>query len=228
MGKITDFEDFCGRSNTASLNQALREFFELAADMRQRLDEQGYLLEGHLRMLFAPVAAMPLFSTAEHGLNASASGLRELIRLAERSEQKEQPRSQFSEKVKAYVAEHPLPHQESYTRHSLYFAALFGDYMEYEEDRYGRELVEHIRQHTSLDVVRLREVRRDICDLLHDEEDMERLEELFRQCFLSVTPMTSFVRGMTDALLSEPTSRDEETSKLIFQLMLDANLASED
>ena len=79
-----------------------------------------------------------------------------------------------------------------------------------------------------LDPAYLRELRRRVCELLGGEADMQCLEDLFRQGFLSVMPMAGFAQGVSDALLSVITSRDEETSKLIFQLMLDANLAYEE
>lgn len=220
-----DYGDFCGEDRSAELNRTIRDFFELAADMRSRLGEQAYLLDSHLQMMLEAVAVIPLFHVSRAGSNVG-SELNGIIRRVTQGEPDEA--NPLYEKVKAYIEEHPLPWRESYTRHSLYFAALLGDYAEGAAKKYRQELAEHIQTHTNFDAVRLRELRRSVCDLLGCETDMERLEDLFRQGFLSVMPMAGFVQGLSDAMLSVITSRDEETSKLIFQLLLDANLAYEE
>jgi len=220
-----DCEDFCGTDCSVELNRTIRDFFELAADMRSRLGEQAYLLDSHLRMILEAVAIIPLTHESRVGLGIG-SELNGMIRRVTQGEPEEA--NPLYEKVKAYIEEHPLPWRESYTRHSMYFAALLGDYAEGAAKEYRQKLAEHIRSHTDFDAVKLRELRRRVCELLGGEADMQRLEDLFRQGFLSVMPMSGFAQGVSDALLSVITSRDEETSKLIFQLMLDANLAYEE
>lgn len=225
MGSITGYADFYGRGDPASWNAALRDFFALAADMKSRLGDQGYLLGGHLQMLLSVVAAIPLAQVSLEGFGSGkelAGAIRRIMRGEPGGD------NPMYEKAKAYIEEHPLPWQESYTRHSLYFAALFGDYAEVAAEEYQWGLAEHMRTHAHLDTVKLEQRRSEICGLLNDSEDMVRLEGLFRRCFLFVVPMTGFMQGMADELLSVLMSRDEETSKLIFQLLLESNLAYEE
>ncbi len=50
---------------------------------------------------------------------------------------------------------------------------------------------------------------------------MEHLNLLFCQQFLIVKTMDIFLQGMTNQLLYSLTCRDRETSKQVFQLLLD-------
>jgi hypothetical protein len=72
-----------------------------------------------------------------------------------------------------------------------------------------------------LDICDLRELYSKICDLLGGEEAMERLNLLFRRRFLIADTMAIFHQAMTNQLLYSLTYRDRETSKQIFQLLLD-------
>jgi len=227
MSAFLEYGDFCGGEDAGRLSRSVRDFFELAADLRGRLGQKGYLLDNHLCILLGAAAANPVFSVSEQGFNNAGTELREVIRFVMRDE-KEGREHPLYEKAKAYIDSHPLPYQENYTRRSLYFAALFGEFAEHAAAEYRRALERRIQNDAIPDAAKLREVRRSICDLLGGEADMERLEDLFRQCFLSVTPMAGFIQGMADSLISEIISRDRETSKLICQLMLDANLAGQE
>lgn len=227
MSAFLEYGDFCGGEDAERLSRAVVGFFELAADLRGRLGKKGYLIDNHLCILLRAAAANPVFSVAERGFHNAGAELREVIRCVMQGEKdgREHP---LYEQAKAYIGAHPLPYQESYTRRSLYFAALFGAFAEHAAAEYRRALERRVQNDAIPDAAKLREVRRSICDLLGGEADMERLESLFRQCFLSVTPMAGFIQGMADAFISEIISRDRETSKLICQLMLDSNLAGQD
>lgn len=196
MSTFLEYGDFCGGEEAGRLSRAVGEFFGLAADLRGRLGPKGYLIDNHLCILISAAAANPLFSVAEQGFNHAGTELRELIRCVMQDEKEGRGHPQY-EQAKAYIDAHPLPYQESYTRRALYFAALFGGFAEHAAAEYRRALERRIQNDAIPDAAKLREVRRSICDLLGGESDMERLEDLFRQCFLSVTPMASFIQGIT-------------------------------
>jgi len=70
------------------------------------------------------------------------------------------------------------------------------------------------------DIVDLRDLYREIGAMLGGEEELERLNLLFRQRFLIVTPMAGFLQGLTGDLLYCLTYRDAETRKLTARLVL--------
>lgn len=65
-----------------------------------------------------------------------------------------------------------------------------------------------------------RELYRKIVEIV-GEPAMEKMNLHLKQCFLTVPLLTLFVQGLTNELLYCLTTRDEETSKQIFQLLLD-------
>jgi len=52
-----------------------------------------------------------------------------------------------------------------------------------------------------------------ICELLGGEEKMENINRLFHQRFLLTTPIVGYLQGADN--------RDRETSRMVFQLLLD-------
>lgn len=48
MNIFYEYESIFGKAETAHLDRALREFFELAATIRRRLGKQGYLLDKYI------------------------------------------------------------------------------------------------------------------------------------------------------------------------------------
>lgn len=53
---------------------------------------------------------------------------------------------------------------------------------------------------------------------------MERLNLLFRQRFLIVTAMQVYLQSMTNQLMYALTTRDRETQKQVFQIILDGRM----
>ena len=75
-----------------------------------------------------------------------------------------------------------------------------------------------------LDIAELRELYRKICGVLGCEEEMQSINSLFRQRFLLITPINACLQGLTDDLLYELTYQDKESSRTVFQLLLDRQL----
>ena len=215
-------KDFCGEDNAGKQEQSIWELFDLAANLRGRLREQGYLIDTHLRMLMSATETVPLNMVSEDGFLA-ASELRSILLYALWGEGRGRDHPLYA-KAKEYIDRHPTRLQERYTQKAFYFAALFGEFFEYKMIEYRNELEENIRLYAHLDPIRLQENRKRLCGLLGGESDIRRLEDLFRDCFLPVMPVDSFKQGLMFALLSELLSHDEESSRLIFQLILDAKL----
>ena len=102
---------------------------------------------------------------------------------------------------------------------SLYTAMLSGYYLEAMATKFYREQKSGLSD--VLDIIDLRQLYGRICELLGSEEEMEHIDRLIRQTFLLVTPMACYLQGMANGLLYDLISRDRESSKLMFQLLLD-------
>jgi hypothetical protein len=57
-----------------------------------------------------------------------------------------------------------------------------------------------------------------LCEELSGTEEMDRIDQLFRQSFMVVSPLAYWLQGATDSLLGDLISRDRESSKLNLEL----------
>jgi hypothetical protein len=108
------------------------------------------------------------------------------------------------------------------TNAALYETALMHDLLEVEAERFFKSQERNLAY--ILDIGDLHSLFRKICDLVGGEEAMENINQLFRQSFMLITPMVVFLQEFTNVLLENLTYRDKETSRLIFQFILDENL----
>ena len=70
------------------------------------------------------------------------------------------------------------------------------------------------------DIITLQELYQNICCFV-DEALMEELNQRLRRRFQTVSLQSAFLQGYADDLLYQLTWRDPESSKQIFQLLLD-------
>jgi hypothetical protein len=142
-----------------------------------------------------------------------------LLAPCEKTQCKDHP---LYELVKKYIDDHQLMYQEPNTKVSIYCSALTSDYLKYAAEQYFEEVENNFK--SVLDICDLYGLYVKICGLLGSEEAMESLNLLFQQRFLIATTMAVFLQGMTNQLLYSLTYRDRETSKQVFQLLLDDHL----
>ena len=108
------------------------------------------------------------------------------------------------------------------TRHSIYCALLVNVFLNFSVERYHEKLEDAYSR--AVDICDLRELFRSICSLLGSEELMEQLNLLFRQRFIIATAMQIYLQGMTNQLIYSLTTRDRETQKQVFQILLDEGM----
>jgi hypothetical protein len=196
---------------------SLQLFLELAQDIRIKLGKQGYLLNKYLSYLFevvnqtlVHVAASDGFEAASQ-LNSMCSGI-----VLGNPKYTDHP---FYEQVRKHIQTHPLDFQEPYTKITFYSSELHDRFMKTASERYFTERKEE--SISVIDICDLHELYANICGLLGSDEPLDRLNLLFRQRFLMVSVMTAFLQGITNQLVYSLSYRDRETSKQVFQLLLD-------
>ena len=217
MNVFYEYEGIFGRAEPAHLNRAMREFFELAATIRRRLGKQGYLLDKYISSVLDAANATLLHVSADSGLQSGAE-LRQLI-LTVMDGKRDYANHPMYERAKEHIEAHPLAYQERQTVLDAYCVALAGDYLEHATQSFAKE--QRKAMQPAFDIVCLRDLYRKISATIGGEEQLERLNLLIRQRFLIVTPMAGFLQGLTNDLLYSLVCRDAETSKQVFQLVLD-------
>lgn len=220
MNIYWEYEDIFGRAETTHLNRTMEEFMMLANSIRRKLGSKSYLLDQYISMLLEGAEAARLFTAAERGFGAM-SELRQMCSRAMEGKNDPEEHPLF-ETVREYIHSHPLDCQDDYTQRAFYWAALSGKFTEYVAKQYWYTLKE--AQRVRYDIVALRDLYRQVSMMLGDENEMERLNLLFRQRFLFVPAMLGFLQGVTNDLTQTLIVRDPETGKLIFQLWLDKEM----
>jgi ribosomal protein L31 len=197
-----------GSVSVDNLKRSFKEFLQQATEIRIKLGKQRYLLDNYLTYLFEATNGILAYEAASEGFETEST-LNSLCAEILRGDSKSNDHP-FYEQVKAFIDAHPLKYQESFTRLSLYDIMLSCSYLESVYEQYYTDLVTDIRDF--LDIVDLNNLYDKIC---------EALGGLFCQRFLIVKAMDTFLQGMTNQLLYSLTYRDRETSKQVFQLLLD-------
>jgi hypothetical protein len=217
MGGFEKEDDFIGDVSIKNMRCSIEELFVEARNIRRRLDKQAYLLDKYLTYLMESTNRTLAYEANTEGFD-SFSELRGICRDIIRREERNTDRP-FYEQAEDFIGTNPLGCMEVQTKVSLYTAMLLGYYLEamatksYREQKSGLSDV--------LDIIDLRQLYGRICELLGSEEEMKHIDRLIRQTFLLVTPMACYLQGMANGLLYDLISRDRESSKLMFQLLLD-------
>ena len=217
MNMFQEVNSIFGNDQTEHQKQAFDEFITAAKEIRTRLGKQAYLLDKYLSYLFEAANQKLAYDAASEGFDVAG----ELIGICAgiiRNEPRHTDHA-FYEQAKEYIDSHPLLFQEPHTLVSMYCSLLNRDFMKFAAKQFYSKVEDE--SIAVLDICDLHELYAKICDLLGGEEAMEKLNLLYRQRFLIADAMTIFFQSMTNQLLYSLTYRDRETSKQVFQLLLD-------
>ena len=71
------------------------------------------------------------------------------------------------------------------------------------------------------DIFHMDDLYQKMSDILGNDEDLSLLNELFRQCFFKYSMIDLFIQGFTNDLVYSLITRDMDSNRQVFQLMLD-------
>ncbi len=220
MNAFNSMEGMLGDTRTQHMNRTFAEFLEQSRFIRGRLGKQAYLFDQYLSLLLESANCKLAYDAASDGFDGEAPMFTMCLEIL-RHKPKDTANPVY-DTMKAYIDANPLPYQEDGTKRAMYCAMLSGDLIENAVKLFKEELTDRFRE--VVDIVDLRDLYRKICAILGSEDDMEKLQLLFRQRFLIATPTAVFMQGTADQLIYSLLHRDRETSKQVFQLILDEML----
>ena len=206
-----------GEVNGKELGIAFVELIELARAIRGKLGCRKYLLDQYLLRLLEMANSFSYLDLSDDGEEAGGQ-LRKLCRQAVRGEDAV-GETRIGSTVQAYVASHPYPFLENYTKIELYMADLADLYFEYAVERYAEE--QESRLLGGCDPLRANELYNMIVQLVGGETEMEQLNVLFAQRFLLVKPMALFTQAYVQDFVCALTYRDMQTDHTVLQILLD-------
>jgi len=215
---MNDFKSaLVGDLTHADMRRSFEELLVQAKEIRKQLGKRKDLLDRYLSCLLESARSAYADAASENGVE-TAQILRfictDIVLGKERF-----INYPFYQNAKSYIESHPIDCEDTITKGALYAIALTHDYLETEVKRFLHKQEKQLK--SSLNCVALNEVYRQICDVIGDEASIRNLDRLFRERFLIITSLAGFLQGMAGDLMFELTYHDRETSKPVFQLLLD-------
>lgn len=217
MNPYKTYEDFLGLDDPQRLQPNTDGWLPIAQGIREKLGGKGYLLDNYLAFVFEGLAHTKAMNAADAG-NDAATVLWNAIRCATAGDEERGRKNLLYPQVKEYIDAHPLPYQEEMTRQHIYYVMLAAHVSTYQLPEYIYQARPPVAK---MDIVRLRELYREIGTILGDFDPMEQLGESIRASFQITDISHVFMQSAAEVLLYSLTYRDNETSKQVFQLLMD-------
>lgn len=209
--------ELIGSLKPENMRRSFEAFFMQAKDIRQQLSEEKALLDRYLSCLLESASHAFADTASEDGSEAARMlGFLCADIVLEKGKYKRHP---FYQRAKSYIESHPINCEDTSTKSTLYTIALTHDYLEAECEKLLKaqdEWTARTLTHTDLNAL-----YRQICDVIGNEAGMKNLDRLFRERFLIATSLECFLQGMSSTLMYVLTKKDSETSKQVFQFLLD-------
>lgn len=225
MNIFKNRDSFFGCLDSGATNDSLLSFFKLAKQIRQRLGKQGYLLDCYLSLVFEGISCKLTFDAADEGTRIGEEFQSLLFHVLDGTEPK-YPHPLYQRMCEVYEQHtDKLIFQERYTNLCQLLFLLADEIMKYATEKYIEEHKSDLNSVT--DIIRVQELY-DQISYLAGESIIDELNQKLKQRFLIVSLVSAFAQGFTDELLFKLTSRDYETSKQMFQLMLDSMPSEEE
>jgi hypothetical protein len=215
MNSFQNVSDFIEKDSTANLYDSFKELLEQARSIRRCLGERAYLIDNYLSYMFEATGKLQEF--VSNGLDDSME-LRGICRniISQTGNYSSHP---FYTHAKAYIESHPHQFCEFSTKEALYVIALTHDFLEYKVNLLIKKEEKALSE--IIDIIEIKELFYRISGLLGNNDAMRRINKLFCQRFLVITPTASFIQGLTSDLIFSMGERDRETSRQLFQIILD-------
>lgn len=211
--------EFSGRFDSDSMGGSLLSLLTLARDIRLKLGRQGYLLDNYLSLFLEAANAVLAYEAANDGFKRG-SELRSLcFGVIDRDDtEKDHPLYATARNI-LITRMDTLCYQERRTRMNLLYAFLSDDFLPFVVEHFLQEVDEKLND--ACDFPTLDDLFGRICEMA-GESQMETLNLRLKQRFLLAPLVTVFVQGVTSELLYCLISRDNETSRQVFQILLDS------
>ena len=218
MNIFEQHSGFTGRFDTDSTGGTLLSLLTQAAEIRQKLGVRGYLLDNYLAMFLEAANTVLSFEAAEEGFSRS-NDLRKLCFSILDNTEKEKDHPLFNRAVNTYLEKRDMmQYQERQTKMNLFYTFMFDEFLPISVGQFLGKAKEDISK--AYDRPTFLSLYRDIVAEV-GEPLMESLNLRLKQRFL-MAPLTSvFVQGLNNDLLYTLTTRDRETSRQVFQLLID-------
>ena len=219
MNIFRDMDAFYGDEDKRAAEAPLLSLFRLAKQIRLRLGPKGYLLDNYLGLAFEGLNMAAVAEAVEDGVNAAFDFRRRLLCPITEGEKPETSHPLYDRAQEVYK-QHPELRslQEHPTRTYLLMALLGDEPLPFVLSELNTRQSKHLL--CAAEMYSLQDLYENICGFV-EESLMEELNRQLQLRFQVVSMRAAFLQGYANELLYQLTWRDPETSKQIFQLLLD-------
>jgi hypothetical protein len=207
-----------GGQEIENSGDSLLALLRFAKQIRQKLGLQGYLLDSYLSLFFEGVSESLSYEAANDGFMGCGEFQSLCVHVLDGSEP-DKPHPLYQRILETYqMQKRNLSFQEYYTQLYMLLVFLEDEFQAYATECYIKEQVKNVDD--VIDFFQLKELYCQISQLV-GEPLMNELNIRLKKRFLFAPIATVFAQGFTDELIDRLRCRDPETSRQIFQLMMD-------
>lgn len=211
-------DSFFGCLNSEVTDDSLLSLFRLAKQIKRRLGGKGYLLDSYLSLVFEGLSTEGSYDAANDGFESFGRFQSSFFSLMDGLESCSHPLGERMRKLYEQRSD-TIEFQERYTKLCMLLFPMADELLVQATTEFVGEQVGSLNG--VVDGIRVHQLYAEIARLA-GESMLEELNAKIRQRFMIAPLALVFAQGMTDDLINRLISRDEETSKQLFQLLLDS------
>ena len=219
MNIFKDEEDICGRYFPVELNKATEDFFNISRKIRQKLGGKSYKLDQYLGWVLEIANSKLAVDAAEDG-RRYFSEFRGLCK-AILDYEPEVKNHEFYQTAKRFIEDHRYPYKEKHTLLEIYFVLLTPQFTNYAVKKFIEDVKQALSQ--EIDTILVAQHSKLIVDLV-GEDEMVALNRAITGRFIISSTLNSFLQAITNEYLYCLLHRDPETSKRVFQLIMEGEI----
>lgn len=220
MNVFKDEEDICGRYLPEELHKATEDFFDISRRIKQKLGDKSYKLDRYLGWILEIANSRLVCDAADSGFMIF-SELRSLC-IGILNYDSEITDHEFYWTAKDFIQTHRFAYKENHTLSELYCVLLMPQFTDYAVKKFTKEIKRIVNR--EIDTILVSQHSDLIIDIV-GEEEMVALNKAITDRFIISSIMDSFLQAITNEYLYCLLHRDPETSKQVFQLIMEENLA---
>lgn len=214
------FDDLSVKSRNLewkNLHKVSKQFWDCAVEIREELGENYFLFDSYLSKLLSSIYS-PKLDVIFEKLDFLSDPLCVICRDVCKIIDPQEERHPFTDTASKHIISNPAPFLEQETKLNLYISELFEDFFEFSLEQFIKKLnIKIISKCSKKDIQK----KFDTISSIIGREKLLYFNKLTQKKFCLSPNSNMLLRFVENHLCLHLIKEDEETSKQIFQLILD-------
>ena len=216
------FEDqktLYGNCHIDGIKKAMEDFWKIVGEIRKELGDKSYYLDEYLSIILNSIGSANISDAASTGESIYLELL--IVASSVCGSPVDRKNHELYDNIKKYIDMHPNNYLEINTKSEFYISQIIFDYVKDIVDSYKEEILSDSKDYNMPDYLISFDRFKQISEII-GEEKAERLETAIDEAFL-ISPVSSvLIQSIITRMAAGLCTRDPQTSKQIFQLILDS------